>query len=410
MPGYFLDVMRFVKVDRIWPTSRAVVWVAVLAVTTGGFSSASTLVVSNAPTPCIAATTIYSTIQAAVNAATPGATIDVCPGTYPEQVVITIPVILTGVTGGNAANPLITVPVGGVVANTTTARGGTPIPAAAQLLVQNTSGVTVENLAVDGSNSGILDCSTSLVGIYYQSSSGTVNGVSVQNQTGFAACGNSLGVYVETEGAASSTVTIENSTVRFTSGLNIGATYTGTNVTIRNNSVVGSTVSLDNGIYLARGATGTVAGNSVIDFVSAPDTLGDTADASCGIAVSKGSGSITISGNSVGNTEVGICLYSGTSNNSVVNNKIFNSAPNDGVYVCGNNNLVQNNVITSSNDAAIHLDNTACTGFGNSNTITKNVVNGACVGILVPSGTTGNVLTPNTASNVALLKSANICP
>jgi parallel beta-helix repeat protein len=271
----------------------------------------------------------------------------------------------------------------------------------------------VENLSVDGGNSGLTDCNTGIVGIYYQNASGIVRSVSVQNQVGFTNCGRGLGVYVETDGTATSNVTVQNSSIRYTSGLNIGATYAGTTVMLKNNTVVGSSVSLDNGIYLAGGATGTVSGNSVINFAAAPDTLGDDADASCGIAVSGGSQNVTVSSNSIGNTEVGICVYANSNNNTLTSNKIFSTQFNDGIYLCSNGNLVQHNVISTSADAAVRLDNgatKACTGLANSNTITFNTINGACVGILEPSGTTGNVISPNTLTNVGAVTSTSICP
>jgi parallel beta-helix repeat protein len=193
----------------------------------------------------------------------------------------------------------------------------------------------------------------------------------------------------------------------------IGATYPGTNVTIKNNSVVGSSVSMDNAIYIADGATGIVSGNSVINYASVPDTLGDVTDATCGIAVSRGSGNVTVSGNSVGNTEAAICIYAKSNNNTVTNNKLFSTPFNDGVYICSNGNRVQNNVIASSTDSGIRLDTSAadnCSGLSNNNTITNNTINGACVGIIEPSGTTGNVITPNTYSNVGAITSANVCP
>src|SRR5271154_1139769 len=42
----------------------------------------------------------YPTIQAAVNAATPGSTVNICPGTYTEQVLITKNLHLVGVASG----------------------------------------------------------------------------------------------------------------------------------------------------------------------------------------------------------------------------------------------------------------------------------------------------------------------
>lgn len=411
VPSNSPDFVRFEIVGRLWPGTRAVILIAALVAVAAVSGAALPLVVSNAPKPCIASQNVYKTIQAAVNAASPGATIDVCPGTYPEQVVITISLTLTGVKGGKADNPVVTVPAGGAVSNATVSPRGTAYPTAAQLLIQNTTGVTVQGLAVDGSNSGLTNCNTGIVGIYYQNASGTVNSVSVQNQVGFTNCGRGLGVYVETDGSASSTVTIENSNVRFTSGLNIGATQTGTTVTISGDSVVGSTISLDNGVYFARGAVGTVANNSIINFIYPPDKIGDLADAICGIQITKSS-NITITGNNVGNTDCPIALAKGT-NNTITNNKLVSTVNNDGVYVCGNGNIVQHNTIIGSDDSGIRLDNSAanfCTGFGNGNTITQNVINGTCVGILEPAGTTGNVVSPNTFSNVGILKSGSICP
>ncbi|HEX8500290.1 MAG TPA: thrombospondin type 3 repeat-containing protein [Pyrinomonadaceae bacterium] len=70
----------------------------------GPSKAASTLVVDNDNVQCPAAT--YSTIQSAVNAATPGDTIQVCAGTYNESV--NIPAALTGLTlnGAQAGTPV----------------------------------------------------------------------------------------------------------------------------------------------------------------------------------------------------------------------------------------------------------------------------------------------------------------
>lgn len=392
--------------------ARALVFVTMLVVASSVSSWASSLVVSNSQPSCIASKVVYTTIQAAVNAASSGSKIEVCPGTYPEQVVITVPLTLTGVPGGTADNPTVVAPSSGAVANTTVTPRGTTYPTAAQLLIQNTTGVAIENLSVDGSNSGLTDCNTGIVGIYYQNASGTVKSATVQNQVGYSGCYLGYGVYVETD-SGSSAVTIENNSVQFTSGLTIGAVAAGTTVTIKDNYVVGSAVSLDNAIYVAGGATGTVSGNTVINFASAPDSLGDVTDGICGIAVSRKSGNVTVSGNSIGNTEIGICLYANSNTNTITGNHIFSTPYNDGVYICSNGNKVQDNVISSSTDSGVRLDNSSansCTGFGNNNMITKNTINGACVGVIEPSGTTGNIITPNVYSNIGATTSPSICP
>jgi hypothetical protein len=409
--GEHLDLLRLVRDRHFWSTPQSIIPLSVLVVATAICGWAAPLVVSKAPTPCVASPTVYTTIQAAVNAASSGATIDVCAGTYPEQVLITTPLTLIGIRGGNADSPVVTLPVGGAVANATVSPRGTPYSTAAQLLIQNASGVTVDDLSVQGTNSGLTDCNTGIVGIYYQNASGTVSNVSVENQVGFTNCGRGLGVYVETDSSASSTLMIQNSVIRFTSGLNIGATGTGTTVTISGNSVIGNSNSEDNGIYLARGATGTVSDNTVMNFTNPTDTLGSNLNGLCGVQITRSS-NVTISSNTVGNTNCAISMTQGTSL-TITHNELISTVDNDGVYVCGSGNLVQQNTIRGSDNAGIRLDNSAansCTGFGNSNTITQNTINGACIGILEPTGTTGNVIIPNTYDNVNLVKSARICP
>src|SRR5580700_7386605 len=76
----------------------------------------------------------YSTIQAAVTAATPGSTVNICPGTYPEQVLITKNLHLVGVASGTKHSAVVTSPAGGLVMNGSDIFGN---PVAAQIFVQN---------------------------------------------------------------------------------------------------------------------------------------------------------------------------------------------------------------------------------------------------------------------------------
>ena len=85
--------------------------------------------------------TSFPTIQQALNATPPGATIDVCPGLHPEQILVYQAVTLKGITSGNQGAAIITVPTGGLQQNATSLATGAAI--AAQILVQGATGVTI---------------------------------------------------------------------------------------------------------------------------------------------------------------------------------------------------------------------------------------------------------------------------
>src|SRR4051794_39876334 len=70
----------------------AVLFTLVLSV---GAISAATLIVGKPNTPCPRAQ--YATITGAINAASSGDTIQICPALYPEQLTITKPLTLMGI-------------------------------------------------------------------------------------------------------------------------------------------------------------------------------------------------------------------------------------------------------------------------------------------------------------------------
>ena len=82
---------------------------------------------------CVPNIVQFTTIQAAVNAVPPGSIIKICPANYPEQVVVNKNLTLTGVKSGTTDNPVLVIPLGGFVPNTTSLASGHPI--AAQILV-----------------------------------------------------------------------------------------------------------------------------------------------------------------------------------------------------------------------------------------------------------------------------------
>ena len=218
------------------------------------FAQASTVEAGS----CIPTLPHFSTIQAAVNASPVGGTVDVCPGTYAEQVMITNKLTLVGVLSGTSDAAVIVPPLGGLVQNGTDIFGN---PVAAQIFVASTTGaVVIEKLTVDATGNNLAGCGApTLEGIYYQNTSGTITENAVRNeyQTDFAdygGCQNGLAINVEST-SSSNTITISNNSVRAyqkngitATGASMGAGSLGPAVTISGNYIVGMAATAMNWI------------------------------------------------------------------------------------------------------------------------------------------------------------------
>jgi len=360
----------------------------------------------------------YATIQLAVNATPPGGTVNICPGAYPEQVVINKHLTLIGLTITGTDNAVITAPSGGVVQNTTDLYDGTT-GIGAQVLIQGGVIVSMSNLAVDGTNNQI-SCGPNLVGIYYQNSSGTINHVIARNQALAPqpnGCQSGSGIFVQSGYTVpgTSNVTIENSSVHGYQKNGITADGNGTNVTISGNDVVGfgpTSGAAQNGIQVSDQAAGTVFNNTVVDDVYTGPTY-----AASGILVYD-TGSITVQSNIVSDTQYGVVVVTDgafdANDNTVLNNRISATHLDDGIDLCSDGNTAKGNTVVASDGSGIHSDS-SCTDTGgnptgNSNTITGNTVNEACAGVLLGNGS-GNTTSPNKIYNVNdLTYAGDACP
>jgi hypothetical protein len=261
---------------------------------------------------CLPQYTTFPAITLAINSVPSGSTIFVCPGTYPEQLLINKRLTIKGAFNGSMGAAAITAPAGGIVQNTTSLATGNPI--AAQIVFDGSSAANVSYLVVDGSNNNIQTCGLDLIGIYYRNSSGTITKTSLLNQTlppGFTGCQSGLGIFVQS-GGGTSAVNINGNYVHNYQKNGITGNEAGTNVTITGNTVIGSgptTGAAENSIQLGVGATGSITGNTVGDDIWAPDVVTDPGDAAAGILV-YGSHSITISSNVVNSTQFGISVNS----------------------------------------------------------------------------------------------------
>ena len=337
----------------------------------------------------------YNTIQQAVDSTPAGSTIDVCPGTYPEQVTIPDSLTLVGISANNQGAAVITAPAGGVVPNATSLTSGAPI--AAQILVQASSGtVTINNLTIDGSNNGITGCSPNLVGIYYQNASGTITRSNVINQALSAdlnGCQSGLGVFVQSGNGGVSTVSVTNSHVENYQKNGITGNEPGTRLTVSGNTVVGQGVTsgaAENSIQIGFGATGSVMGNTV----GSDDYIDPSTAAAAGILV-YASSSINVSKNNVSNTQLGISVdsdpnYGSADGATISANTVSATHAYDGIDACSNSNSISRNIVNGSDQSAIHLDD-SCTGSSSGNVVNANTINGACAGVLVGPSASGSI-------------------
>ena len=347
----------------------------------------------------------FATIQKAVNASPAGTVIKVCPGNYPEQVVIAKDLTLEGIEYETEDAVVILPPAGGLVANVTDVDSGDRV--AAQLVVQNTGSISISNLTVDGTGNG-LSCGPDVRGILFQSSSGTVKHVALRNQVPNGipnGCQVGESIWVETAAGHSSTVTIEHSSVHNYNKNGITGNDAGTNLTLAGNYVQGAGVVPDggaaqNGIQVGFGATGTIKHNIVIDNIYGNPMVAASADILLYDAAENSN--ITISGNIVGNSQLPIALYTDKvgvygDGVSVTGNRAFGASTYDGIDVCTNGNTVTGNTIVNSAESGMHLD-ASCGSTGQSNTVTGNaILESACAGILDDTnGTGGNTITDDT--------------
>jgi len=334
----------------------------------------------------------YLTISQAVAAVSSGSTILVCPGTYREQVIITVPLTLEGVRSGNVANATIAVPLGGLKDSVISPTNG--VTMFYQVLVQGTGPgtVNISNLAVNGSSSSNSGLNGWIEGIYYQDSSGTVSNVSTHGQKGN---GYGFGIFLEGTTPQAKTVTVKNSTVHdFDSeGIRTNGTNSSLTANITSTSVISSSSFSGKPVYGGidvQGATGSITNNRVLTH---PAPAG--VSAGTGIAFPSNA---TVSGNTVVSFSVGIWSLGDT--NTITANEV--SLAGSAVVVSGSGNVVKNNVLftTINSGEGISFN---CTGTNN--IVTNNLINESYWGIIDLHGT--NTITPNTFSNVTKIVSGS---
>jgi hypothetical protein len=316
---------------------------------------------------CLPKLPFYTTISLAVSSVPAGSTIKVCPGSYPEQVLITQPLTLEGVPGASSA-AVVVVPAGGLTNSVQPADCFNTTYY--QILVQNTTGpVNISNLVVDGTGAG--NPEGGVFGIVYYDASGTVNEVSARNQTNN---GLGYGIYAATILSAGQTITIENSFVHgFDAfGISVDSSCGGPLATNINANTINGGGTGFNGIYVAA-STGNVVSNAISGIATGVYLNGSSVTATGNIISASGNGVSVISGgNTVKRNKIdagggtAVSLGGLATSSLVEDNTVGNAAT--GVFGCG---------------GAGH-GRPAASGF----TVTGNTITDAAIGVEMPSGNT----------------------
>jgi parallel beta-helix repeat protein len=302
--------------------------------------------VTNAVVGKCKAGTQFTTIQAAVNAATAGSTVQVCPGSYPEQVTILKNLTLKGLVAGLGSGAIIVPPAGGLKANSASGIWGS---LAAQLLVQQAATVTVTDMEVDGGGGTTCPGNTFQVGILFQGPGGLVTNSAVRNMQ---RCQLAIALFAD----VSTNLKFTNNSLSDCGGFCMEVDYdymftgTGNMITSVANTVAGIDVR-----FLGGPATFTnniVAGNVTYD------------------AEVSNSAGVTMTGNTfLGGTASNVGIFLDTVSQSTV----------------------QSNKISGGLEAFIIADSPTVGG----NTITKNTVSNEYCGMSILK-TTADTLAPNT--------------
>jgi hypothetical protein len=351
-------------------------------------SSALTLRAQSSPPPILVdaekvqcPTAEFTSIQPAIDAASPGQTVHVCAGTYAEQLNITQSIILTADSGVVLQPTAMTANATGLVATD---------QIAAAIVVTNASSANISGFIVDGSQNGIVACAPRLIGILFQNSSGTVEYNAVRHfrlNSSLPGCQSGNAIEIETSAGGSSNVTVLENSVDDYQKNGITANEAGSNATIEKNIVNGigpTTGAAQNGIQIGYGAIGLITNNTVLNNLWSPCVSTTQCSSNAiGILIFQSNG-VQINANSVSLNNVGI-VTTGTDTH-ISSNNVSNSVVLDGIALVSNSNTVEKNQIAQSDQAAVEVQ-------GNDNDITGNTFLSAEAGILVDPGSTG-VSTP----------------
>ncbi|MCI4332254.1 MAG: right-handed parallel beta-helix repeat-containing protein [Thermoplasmata archaeon] len=296
--------------NRAWATALVVVVAAAGVTVLLGMSGTA-----SATPPCNLTVNsenlAHNAVQSAINSANPGWRICVGAGSFPEQLhIATKGITLVG--AGTASTSIDPASV-----NTTTVDWDSPsaaTPLAAVVLVDNTTGVTIAGMTIDGTaaSSSIGGCSPDFVGVDFQNSSGTLQRAvvtGIQLGPSLLGCQNQLAVYAYTGWFATHNVstpvkhvTIGNTVVSVYGKNAITCDDPGLTCTLNADTTTGigpTSATAQNGVQIAYGAVGhltntKVSGDNYTGSGSTLDWYGTGAQATGILLYDPGSGTTVV--------------------------------------------------------------------------------------------------------------------
>jgi hypothetical protein len=363
---------------------------------------------SNTSSPCN--TAHYATVGAAITAANPGDTIEVCPGIYPEAVLIDKANLkLTGLNIDGSSLIELMPNTGLSIADPNP--GGTPTENTI-LAVDSVSGVVITNISVNGSQAttvGTNGCSIGNAGIYFLNASGSivnsaVSYIGLNTDGSLTGCQEGIGVYIESYGGTASVTMTGNSIHDFDKN-GITADGSAASLVAKNNAVTGAgptSLIAQNGIQVSDGAKGTVNGNVVssVDYTS-------SASAGTGILFYLAADDGQANDNVVNESNNGV-YFQGSNRNQAGGNSISKTFNYDAVVVYQSDfDVIENNIISR---AGLEVpDQEGIYVCGSKNTIVNNTINEAPIGIQIDetsgdgcSGARGNITFGNRFYSVGI--------
>ena len=324
----------------------------------------------------------YTTIQAAVNAASAGNTVNVCPGIYDEQVVIDgKDLTLQGAGDTTVISPSSASQLSSVyTTGTQTGAFFNGIAIAGIIDVRNVgaAGVTIRDLKVDGEAVTSLPAGAGHVsGVVFGETGGLVDNVTVEdtNQVSPASV-RTYSMWFDAVGGAPVSVEVGNSRAILYGRNGINGRGDSMTVNFHDNTITGPGMvgpdQVPNGVLLISGAGGEVKDNTVSEnHYTGATFLGS------GVLLFQARDGIVVSGNEIFDTDDAV-IINATDLATVEDNDLRGNVK--GVRIeagSAGNNTVTKNLITSNTLVGIEVSDTA----GTANVALRNAITGNTAGV-----------------------------